>query len=124
MKPVFGVTTYWYRQEFAKNRGMMYWHGLCWSENMEPSKTLHQCLADGFDYGEVAIPVAEWAEKKKALTAIYPAGNDENGQPRKELWAPPEGTAPAPPEEDNPLKNYSTNNVWMIQLSQRTTLEL
>ena len=30
MGPVFGVNAYWYRQEFAKSRGMIHWHGLCW----------------------------------------------------------------------------------------------
>lgn len=30
MGPVFGVNSYWYRQEFAKSRGMAHWHGLCW----------------------------------------------------------------------------------------------
>ena len=104
MKPVFGVTTYWYRQEFAKSRGMIHWHGLCWRNDMEPSKTLHQCLEGGFDNVEAAFPVSEWAETEYALTAIHPAGNDESGQPRKDLWAPPEGIAPAPPEEDNPLR--------------------
>jgi hypothetical protein len=30
MAPIFGVDTYWYRQEFSKYRGMIHWHGLCW----------------------------------------------------------------------------------------------
>jgi hypothetical protein len=30
MSPAFGVSAYWYRQEFAKSRGMVHWHGLCW----------------------------------------------------------------------------------------------
>ena len=36
MAPVFNVNTYWYRQEFAKSRGMVHWHGLCWRTDKEP----------------------------------------------------------------------------------------
>jgi hypothetical protein len=36
MKPVFGVESFWYRQEFAKSRGMVHWHGLCWRTDREP----------------------------------------------------------------------------------------
>ena len=28
MKRLFNVNCYWYRQEFAKSRGMIHWHGL------------------------------------------------------------------------------------------------
>lgn len=35
MGPVFGVDSYWYRQEFAKSRGMVHWHGLCWRSDRE-----------------------------------------------------------------------------------------
>jgi hypothetical protein len=28
MSPAFGVTSFWYRQEFAKSRGMVHWHSL------------------------------------------------------------------------------------------------
>ena len=37
------------------------------------------------------------------MTACHPAGKDLDGNSRKDLWPPPEGTAPAPPEEANPL---------------------
>jgi hypothetical protein len=37
------------------------------------------------------------------MTASHPAGGDESGNPNKNLWAPPEGTCPAPPAEKNPL---------------------
>jgi hypothetical protein len=30
-------------------------------------------------------------------------GNGDDGNPRKDRWPPPEGTAPAPPEEKNLL---------------------
>jgi hypothetical protein len=37
------------------------------------------------------------------MTAKHPAGSDNEGKPRKDLWPPPEGTVPAPPENKNPL---------------------
>jgi hypothetical protein len=37
------------------------------------------------------------------MTVKHPAGSDNEGKPRKDLWPPPEGTAPAPPENKNPL---------------------
>lgn len=37
------------------------------------------------------------------MTASHPAGGDESGNPNKNLWAPPEGTCPAPPAEKIPL---------------------
>ena len=37
------------------------------------------------------------------MTACHPAGKDGSGEPLKSSWPPPEGTAPAPPEEKNPL---------------------
>lgn len=33
------------------------------------------------------------------MTACHPAYKDENGNPRRDLWPPPEGTAPPPPYE-------------------------
>lgn len=44
MGPVFGVDSYWYSQEFAKSRGMVYWHGLCWRSNREPHDLQHQAV--------------------------------------------------------------------------------
>lgn len=37
------------------------------------------------------------------MTANHSAGQDENGNPKKQYWPPPEGTAPARPENANPL---------------------
>ena len=37
------------------------------------------------------------------MTASHPAGTDVDGCSRKDLCSPPEGTAPAPPDEKNPL---------------------
>ncbi|CAH3158228.1 unnamed protein product [Porites lobata] len=33
LKPVFGVSDYWYRYEFAKSRGQIHWHQLSWRED-------------------------------------------------------------------------------------------
>jgi hypothetical protein len=37
------------------------------------------------------------------MSASHPAGNGDDGNPRKDRWPPPEGTAPAPPEEKHLL---------------------
>jgi hypothetical protein len=45
MSPAFGVSAYWYRQEFATSTGMVHWHvhwhGLCWRSDREPHNLLH-----------------------------------------------------------------------------------
>ena len=103
MEPVFGVDKFWYRQEFAKPRGMIHWHGLCWRSDREPHNLLHEAVQKGLSDGECAEELSRWAKAVFGLTACHPAGTDENGHPRKDLWAPPEGFAPALPEEKNPL---------------------
>ena len=45
----------------------------------------------------------EWAKSVFGMTASHPAGKNQDGSPRKDLWPPPEGCAPAPPERKNPL---------------------
>ena len=37
------------------------------------------------------------------MTASHPAGSDEEGQPRKDLWPPPEGSADPISEDRDPL---------------------
>ncbi|KAH3791553.1 hypothetical protein DPMN_145041 [Dreissena polymorpha] len=37
------------------------------------------------------------------ISASHPAGKDADGQPRKDLWPPPEGSAPPPDESKSPL---------------------
>jgi hypothetical protein len=44
MSPTFGVSTYWHRQEFAKSRGMVHWHGLCWRSDSEPHNLLYNAI--------------------------------------------------------------------------------
>ena len=44
MSPTFGVSAYWYKQEFAKSRGMVHWYGLCWRSDREPHNLLHNAI--------------------------------------------------------------------------------
>ena len=76
MSPTFGVSAYWYRQEFAKSRGMVHWHGLCWRSDREPHNLLHNAI--------------QWESMKP-------------GKPRKNLWPPLEDSAALPSEEQNPI---------------------
>ena len=47
MGPLFGVNSYWYRKEFAKSRGMVQWHSLCWCKDREPQNIMYEALKDG-----------------------------------------------------------------------------
>ena len=62
-----------------------------------------KALEDELSDSECADKLAEWASSELGMSASNPAGNDDDGNPRKDLWPPPEGTAPAPPEEKHPL---------------------
>ena len=44
MGPVFGIDTYWYIQEFAKSKGMIHWHGLCWRTDKEPHNLMYDAI--------------------------------------------------------------------------------
>ncbi|CAG2185621.1 unnamed protein product [Mytilus edulis] len=59
MSPAFGVTTYWYRQEFAKSRGMVHWHGLCWRSDREPHNLINECIEKGLSNAECAATFSE-----------------------------------------------------------------
>ena len=120
MGPVFGTDTYFYKQEFAKSRGMIHWHGLLWRSDMEPHNLLWEALQSGKSLqNEAAQIVATWANKQFGLTALHPAGSDTEGNPRKDLWPPPHGTCPAPPDEKNPLIKLLMD----VSDSQQTLLE-
>ncbi|XP_061185108.1 uncharacterized protein LOC133193154 [Saccostrea echinata] len=103
MNPVFKVNTYWYRQEFAKSRGMVHWHGLCWRSDREPHNLLSTLIERGLSDDDCAEYLSKWARSNLGMTASHPVGKDEQGNSKKDLWPPPEGTAPPPPEEKNPL---------------------
>ena len=103
MGPLFGVQSFWYRQEFAKSRGMIHWHGLCWRGDREPHNLLYEALRSGLKDANCAEVLSNWVKSEFGLTAMHPAGKNEDGTSRKDMWPPPEGTAPLPPEETNPL---------------------
>ncbi|XP_021372501.1 uncharacterized protein LOC110462720 [Mizuhopecten yessoensis] len=104
MSPVFGINAYWFRQEFAKTRGMVHLHGLCWRSDKQPYALIHEALERGLTDDECAEELAIWAANQFGISASHPAGKDHNGESKKNLWPLPEGTAPAPPEQDNPLQ--------------------
>lgn len=110
MGPVFGVNSHWYRQEFAKSRGMVHWHGLCWRSDRQPHELIHHAISTGLSDEQCADKLSKWAAENFGMTASHPAGKDESGNPNKNLWPPPEGNAPPPPDENNPLLNFS----WML----------
>lgn len=93
MGPVFGVKSYWYRQEFAKSRGMVHWHGLCWRSDRQPHELIHNAISSGLSDEQCAEKLSKWAADNFGMTASHPAGKDESGNPKKNLWPPPEGNA-------------------------------
>jgi hypothetical protein len=103
MGPLFGVNCYWYRQEFAKSRGMVHWHGLCWRSDREPHNLLYEAVLNGLSDDDCAVKLSNWASAEMGMTASHPAGCDSLGNPRKEFWPPPEGTSPPINEDSNPL---------------------
>ena len=60
---------------------------------------MHEGRGDGCDEDEYAARLSQWA----AITASHPAGSDEEGQPRKDLWPAPEGLAVQISDERDPL---------------------
>ena len=82
---------------------MVHWHGLCWHQDKEPHNLLFRAVQEGLSDRQCAQKLAEWASSELGMSAEHPAGLDEFGNSRKDLWPPPEGTAPPPPEEKNPL---------------------
>ena len=103
LKPVFGVSDYWYRYEFAGSRGQIHWHQLSWRDDRQPHQLLHEACEHGCDDEEYAARLSQWADENFAMTALHPAGSDEEGQPRKDLWPPPEGSADPISEDRDPL---------------------
>jgi hypothetical protein len=57
--------------------------------------------------------LSKCAKNTFKITASHPAGGDESGNPNKNLWAPPEGTCPAPPEK-NPLVKLLMETLHVI----------
>ena len=103
LKPVFGVSDYWYRYEFAKSRGQIHWHQLSWRDDRQPHQLLHEAREDNCSETEYAARLSQWADENFAMTALHPAGSNEEGQPRKDLWPPPEGAADPISTDRDPL---------------------
>ena len=85
MAPIFNVNAYWYRQEFAKSRGMVHWHGLCWRADKEPHQLLFEAVQKGLSDEKCAEKLSNWAEENIGMTGMHPAGQNKSGKPRKEL---------------------------------------
>ena len=65
---------------------------------------MNQAREDECDEDEcAAILTRQWANENLAMTALHPAGSDEEGKPRKDLWPLPEGSADPIPNERDPL---------------------
>lgn len=47
--------------EFAKSRGMVHWHGLCWQDDKEPHSLINKALQEGFLDDECAARLSDWA---------------------------------------------------------------
>ena len=103
LKPVFGVSDYWYRYEFAKSRGQIHWHQLSWRDDRQPHQLLQEACEDNCSETEYAARLSQWADENFAMTALHPAGSNEAGQPRKDLWPPPEGAAEPISADRDPL---------------------
>ena len=103
LKPVFGVSDYWYRYEFAKSRSQIHWHQQSWRDDRQPHQLLHEAREDNCSETEYAARLSQWADENFAMTALHPAGSNEEGQPRKDLWPPPEGTADPISTDRDPL---------------------
>ena len=72
--------------EFAKSRAMIHWQGLCWRDDREPHTLLYEAVQEGLSDESCADRLTKWAQDEFQMTAMHPAGNDENGNPRKDLW--------------------------------------
>ena len=104
LKPVFKVSDYWYRYEFAKFRGQIHWHQLSWRDDRQHTSCcmkLVKMIVTGED--KHAARLSQWADENFVMTALHPGGSDEEGQPRKDLWSPPEGFADPISDERDPL---------------------
>ena len=117
--PVFDVNAYWYRPEFAKSRGMVHWHGLCWHSDKQPHQLLFEAVQYDLSDDNCAERLSEWAKENIGLTALHLAGTWETGESKKDLWPPPEGSAPPPPEEKSPLLKL----LFDVSSSQASLLE-
>ena len=80
---------------------MVHWHGLCWMSDSEPHNLLSKAIEEGLSDSDCSARLAT----EFGLTASHSGGKDENGQPNKKLWPPPEGTASRRKESSNKTLN-------------------
>ena len=83
LKPVFGVSDYWYRYEFAKSRGEIHWHQLSWRDDRQP----HHHAMSGLQPRERVCRMecgSEFCPGKKLRNYPEIVG-DHNGAPRLEI---------------------------------------
>ena len=109
LKPVFGVSDYWYQYDFAKSRGQIHWYQLSWREDIQPHQLLHQAHEDDGDENEFASIPNQWTNENLAMTAMPKAGSAKEGKPRKDLWPLPEGSVEPIPREQDPLLKMLMN---------------
>ena len=64
---------------------------------------MHKAREDNCSETEYAVRLSQWADENFAMTALHPTGSNEEGQPRKDLWPPPEGTADPISTDRDPL---------------------
>ena len=91
LRPIFKVCDFFSRHEFAKSRGMIHNHGIYWREDRQPHWLYNECATVGKSAKETAIMISDWAKKHLNMTALHPAGKDDNGNPITALWSKPEG---------------------------------
>ncbi|KAL4234881.1 hypothetical protein ACF0H5_006523 [Mactra antiquata] len=52
---------------------------------------------------DIAEKLSSWAKSHFQMTAMHPAGKNNNGIPKTNIWPPPEGSFQNIPTEKNPL---------------------
>ena len=99
---------------------MVHWHGLFWRSDRGPHNLINECIEKSLSDAECAATWSVWTSIHFGLTGSHSAGQDENGLSlKKSLWRPPEGTAPLPPDDKNPIVKLLID----VSLSQETLLE-
>jgi hypothetical protein len=98
MGPVFGVDSFWYRQEFAKSK--VWCTGIAFLREQIENLIIFCITLSQLAYlTNYPQKNCQSGLKKTGLTASHPAGKDKNGTPKTDYWRPSEGSAPPPPEE-------------------------
>jgi hypothetical protein len=80
---------------------------------------MNECLASGLSKDQCAEKISEWAASRLGMTVNHPAVKDINGHSKKDMRPPPEGLAPPPPEEANPLAKMLMD----VSVTQESLLE-